>query len=221
MESEIHLIKNLNDVLANLKERGKLKPWEYRVTLEGKKYWYDTVAQRSSVEFPYAQSIAKHIKIFRKLLRHQSTMYFKEIQERHPLFNDNPELYGSAMEEANLYMDEFIKRETGRTCAEEIDLANLQEKTTVKSTKNELLDLIFANPYDTKVDEGTLSFRALENPDNISLYTDSDQYIESDRELDDSDLMDKFRYDEEIQLPSSWSPKSRRQKSWARFLHMP
>ena len=72
MEKDIHILHIINNLLANFKEKGSLADWEFRITDEGKKYWYDLKKKRSMVEFPYATSIAKHVNMIRRLLQFQS-----------------------------------------------------------------------------------------------------------------------------------------------------
>lgn len=61
-------------------------------------------------------------------------------------------------------MDALIDKKFGGTFTDPIDLKNLREQFAYSPTKNELLSLMFANPYDIGMDEGMLSFAQLEDP---------------------------------------------------------
>ena len=43
IDREIHLLGSVHRLIANLNANGSLHNWEFRLTLEGKKYWYNTV----------------------------------------------------------------------------------------------------------------------------------------------------------------------------------
>ncbi len=41
IDNEVHLLGTVDRLIGNLEQRGKLHHWEFRFTLEGRKYWYN------------------------------------------------------------------------------------------------------------------------------------------------------------------------------------
>ena len=55
INSEIHLLGSVNRLIENLQSRGKMHYWQFRLTLEGKKYWYNSKKEKSLQIFPYSE----------------------------------------------------------------------------------------------------------------------------------------------------------------------
>lgn len=66
MSKELYLLPLVYQIIDTIKNENLLKHWDYRVTLEGNKYWYNIEDKRSTNNFPYKDDVKKYIKIIRK-----------------------------------------------------------------------------------------------------------------------------------------------------------
>lgn len=111
MTKELHLISAVYQIIETIKSKNILKNWDFRITMEGNKYWYNTKDKRSIPDFPYKDEIKKYVRVVRKEAISNAKGSIKTFSERHPEFLAyGKEFYERCKKEAILVTESLIKK---------------------------------------------------------------------------------------------------------------
>jgi hypothetical protein len=111
MNRELHLISAVYQIIETIKSKNILKNWDFRITMEGTKYWYNTKDKRSIPDFPYKDEIKKYVRVVRKEAISNAKTSIKKFSERHPEFQVyGKEFYERCKKEAMAVTESLVKK---------------------------------------------------------------------------------------------------------------
>ena len=114
LNKEIHLISAVYQIIETLKSEKILKNWDFRITMEGNRYWYNLKEKRSVNTFPYKDDIKKYIRIVRKEVFANAKNTIKHFNDRHPEFKEKgKDFYEKCRKEGVSLSESLIKNLLG------------------------------------------------------------------------------------------------------------
>lgn len=187
LDQEIHLLTPLYGYLEKYRNSAESDTWEFRYTLEGKSYWYNSKLNKSSKIFPYKDEVKEYINSFRTETYSKVKKKVRVYMQRHAefkikgkiLFEDSRKLAIKMMENLILKRIGFIEK------LEEIDLREYVAKLSAVPEYQQLINLIFTCPF-------KFTTRLQPSIKEIKL--------ESDQEHSSYDIPDRFGVDRSSSL---------------------
>jgi hypothetical protein len=149
LDQEIHLLTPLYGYLEKYRNSPDSDLWEFRYTLEGKSYWYNSKLNKSSKIFPYKDEVKEYINSLRTGTYSKVKKKVRVYMQRHAefkikgkiLFEDSRKLAIKMMEDLILKRIGFIEK------LEEMDLREYVAKLSAVPEYQQLINLIFACPF--------------------------------------------------------------------------
>ena len=114
LNKELHLISAVYQIIEMLKSENILKNWDFRITKEGTRYWYNSKEKRSVNSFPYKDEIKKYVRVAKKEAFTNAKNTIRSFQERHPEFvSRGKDFFEKCRKEALSLTEVFIKNLLG------------------------------------------------------------------------------------------------------------
>jgi hypothetical protein len=183
--TQTHLLNFVFMFLDSMRDQQKFKGWEFRFTVEGKKYWYHPETKRSSFEFPFRKALESYLARAQQQLKQTFKQKLRETSSMHYLFDfHGDELYTKARTMARRVMQSWMDRhfEDSDEEIEAFDANELLEYTDSDNPHQQIVDLMFACPF--QFDE--LKSAMLQIDGNV----DSDSDVSSNEPESQSDEQD-------------------------------
>lgn len=169
-QKEIHLLGAVYTHLEALKQEASIKNWEFRLTLEGKRYWYSTKDKRSVQHFPFRDEMKTHIKTIRREIFSNNKIAIRPFNERHQEFqNKGKPLYERARSEALLAADLFLRKSIDLADPEDYhSLSAFYKELNKKYGLADMMDILYACPFQFAV-------KLLNNPTDLEGYESAEE----------------------------------------------
>jgi hypothetical protein len=188
-KKETHLLNYVFMFLDSMREQQRLKGWEFRYTVEGKKYWYHPETKRPSVEFPFKKVLHTYIKRAREQLSLTYKQKLRQPSSMHYLYDyHGDDLYKKARTMAKRVMERWMERyfEDSDEEAEDFDASALLEYVGEEDQHSKAVSLMFACPFQFE-DLRTARLQVEE-------YADSDSDVTSKEPDSQTDEDNSFDY---------------------------
>mmetsp|Transcript_856 Transcript_856/g.2043 ORF Transcript_856/g.2043 Transcript_856/m.2043 type:complete len:1337 (-) Transcript_856:35-4045(-) len=204
LRTETHMLNYMFMFLDSMREQQLFKGWEFRFTVEGKKYWYNLQDKRASFDFPFKKLLHAYIKKARELSE-KSKMKLRQPSGMHYLFDyHGDELYKKARTMARRVMEAWMERyfEDSDEEIEPFDATELLEYTSDQDDPHkQILDLMFACPF--QFEELKSAMLQVEGKGDSDTEIESD---EPDSHVSDSSFEDE-KLDPQLVMDMTRNPK--------------
>ncbi|CAG9332249.1 unnamed protein product [Blepharisma stoltei] len=148
-QNEIHLLGSVYQHLETLKKETSMKHWEFRFTMEGKRYWYNTKEKRSVQHFPFRDEMKKFIKEMRKEIFMNNKIAVRNIADRHPEFQARGKpFYDKVRADALAAAELFLRKNIDSADPEDqYPLTSITRELNRKVSLSEMMDILYACPF--------------------------------------------------------------------------
>lgn len=148
---EFHLVSAVYQIIQSLKNENILKNWDFRITMEGNRYWYNIKEKRSVNTFPYKEDIKKYVRVVRKEVFTNAKSFIRPFQDRNQDFKEKgKDFYEKCRKEALSVTEALLKNLMGvinKQIPENFQASSDIKDILKKKDLEEYYDLIFACPF--------------------------------------------------------------------------